>query len=364
MKKRYAAAGIGLLVLLLAGYVVQESKRPAEYYIKKAEQLERDDEEKLALIQWRNAKNRSLKNTGDNTAEIARICIGLADCAEDRDEAYEDYQKAMDIYESLEDEPGMAEAYRRMGTMYRMNGEKERARDYLGRAEAYYGRYGETDPTRLYELNLDLSVVSGEYEEELARLRTCEELLPSLPEETRGEETITVYNNLCSIFYRNKHYEEAMEYFPRLLEAYEKEGAKDYGGMANAYHYYGYTYALNKDAANAKKYIEEAIRICGKMTEDESYEELAMSYLHMAEIYGYLETPPDYETALQYGVKACQCYGDRKTLANEDFTMLKDIVGRLKEIYQAKNGGDASGFEQWLGERVTINANSYMISFP
>lgn len=364
MKKRYVIAVIGILMALMAAYIVRVSQRPAAYYIEQAKKLERDGEVKMAFLQWGNAESRSIKHTGEHTAELARIYIGLGDCSEDPKEVNGYYQQAMELYEGLGDLEGMADACRSMGSMYRMNGEPDRAKDYLEKARGYYEQYGETDPERLYWLNLEQGLVSDVYEREVDCFQKCEELLSFLPEELRKEANIRVYKNLSRVFYLEDQYGEALEYFQKLIEAYDMAGSEDYGGMANAYHYYGYTYALNGDSVQARKYIQEAINLCGKMKMDECYEELAAAYLHMAEVIAYLETPPDYETALDYGIKACQTYGDRRMLTNYDIEDYQKICEKLKKIYQEAYEDSEESFENWLRGKVTIKATSYQISFP
>lgn len=73
----------------MAAYIVHVSQRPAVYYMEQAIKMEREGEVKMAFLQWGNAERRSIKKTGEHTAELARIDLGLGDCSEDLKEIYQ-----------------------------------------------------------------------------------------------------------------------------------------------------------------------------------------------------------------------------------------------------------------------------------
>lgn len=346
MKKR--AFLLMLVVIILAvGFSIH--KRDMQYYMTRAEKSVEDGYIDLAMSSWKRALNCSIREYGETSVETAEIYRKMGGASTSIDESFQYLEKAKDIFESLGESGELGRTYHFYASKCMNIGEREVGVKYLKQAEELYTKSENIPAIQKVELYRDIGNYTYDQDVSLAYYLKCETIISDLKKEGNLNTPQVVYINIANQYYDMGNYREAISYYQKAIDNHVDAGKYSVRNLANAYDYCGYSYAYLMDFDSAEEYIQKAIDIYEQLKSEENYQLLAKAYGHISEVY---YGKKDYNQAIAYGIKACQCYASQKTLVNDDIIKFKKIKDNVQKYYEkAELNGN---FEDWFKSNVKI----------
>ena len=355
MKRRKKFFIVVFIIIIIIMLFQACRKKDLETYIQRAEKLEDDNLYELAMKQWKRALTISIRDYSEISTQTAYIYRNMGESSSKVTESLEYLNQALTIYEALNDIKGIGETYYSYGVKYKAMGQKDEALTWLKKAEKYYEQTDEMTNIQQYNLYTNIGLLISDYNESLEYYLKCESLLEGLVKNGISKAPQSLYHEIAIVHYKGRNYLAAIEYFEKAIDEYSKNGYEESRENAEMYDYCGYSYVLIGDYENGYDYVEKAIKIYEDMSLKDNYSYMSEAYLHMSHIY-YLQKPPEYQKALEYGIKACQCYASQKTLLNDDILKFKKLKEDLQSTYEkAELSGD---FEDWFRDNVKIKTKS------
>ena len=350
MKKR---AFFLVLVVIILAVAFSIHKRDMQYYMTKAEKSVKDGYIDLAMSSWKRALSYSIKEYGETSVETAEIYRKMGGASTSIDESFQYLGKAKDIFEGLGELCGLGRTYHFYATKCMDMGEREVGLKYLKQAEELYAKSESVPAIQKVELYTDIGNYTYDQDVSLVCYLKCENIISDLKKEGSLSTPQVVYINIANKYYDMGNYEDAISYYQKAIENHVGTEKYSEQNLAIAYDFCGYSYVYLKDFDSAEEYIQKAINIYERIKSEEKYRLLASVYGHMSDIY-YLKK--DYKQAIEYGIKACQCYASQKTLLNDDILKFKKLKEDLQSTYEkAELSGD---FEDWFRDNVKIKTKS------
>lgn len=343
-----------MLIIIILFQACREKN--IDTYIQSAEKLEEDDLFELAMLQWKRALAISIRDYGDISTQTAYIYRNMGESSSTVKQSLEYLNQALTIYEALNNIKGIGETYYSYGIKYKAMGQKDEALIWLKRAEKYYEQTDDVTNIQKYNLYTNIGLLISDYNESLEYYLKCESLLEGLLESGISKAPQSLYHEIAIVHYKGSNFLAAIEYFKKAIDEYNKNGYGESREIAEMYDYCGYSYVLMSDYEEGYDYIEKAIKIYESMPLEVNYSYFSEAYLHMSHIY-YMQK--EYQKALEYGIKACQCYGNQKKLVNNDILMFKGLKEDLKDTYET--AGLEGNFEDWFRQHVKIKTKNVEI---
>jgi tetratricopeptide (TPR) repeat protein len=253
----------------------------------------------------------------------------------DYQEAEREYQRALEIYERLGNQTGIAACYGQQGILAQDQGDYDEATRGYQRALEIYERLD--DPagmaTGYHQLGV-LAQLRGDYEEAGRQCRRSLEI-----DERLGDQSglATGYHQLGILAQLRGDFEEAGRQYRRSLKIYERLG--DQSGMATSYHQLGTLAQLRGDFEEAGRQYRRSLDISERLGDQPG---MATSYSQL----GNLAASQDaIDAAIAWHVKALaiRLRLDVPQIANNirNLTEYRDTLGtdRFAEILIEAVGG-------------------------
>ena len=357
MKKRILfvimAAAIGLTA---CASKEEETGRRGEY-IEDAKRLENDDGFTVwAQKRWQEALAVSVEETGENSADTAYVCQRIGNISRDLAEAEPWLERASRIYTGLGDSAGLGEVSQAYGKKCVTEGDMEKALDYFRQAAEYYEKAEQPSPAQIYELCQTMALLV-EAPEAMDCYRQCEAVLDQLEEDEQPLKRAETRGNIAMTHARLGEYEAAITEYKAAADLYQKAGMEQTLELGETYDSLGEGYLAAGDLKRAGRYFEKAVDIFLNIRVNDYYRQLvdvSDAYEHLSTVTAMGENP-DYQKALEYGVRACRYFSER-TLEPEDIQALSRRKETLRGFYGKVHGEAAADadFEEWFRQQADI----------
>ncbi len=231
--------------------------------------------------------------------------------------AHESFKKALKIYHEIEDKEGTALAYLNIGQLHRKEGNYRGALENLLKSRKLYEET--KNKIKIAEVYKTIGVIHGdrnEIDDALLNFNKALDLYEEL-DNVRGQTDI--YNNLGTIHYDGKEYKKAIEYFNKSLNIFVEIGYTSKIALL----YYNIGDANNKlqRYKEAKSFFDRSLKIYKKIDEEKGK---ALCYNGLGEYFFY---NGDFKTASKYLEKA------KKISNKSDIGTYKEAVEWLSKTY-------------------------------
>jgi len=171
--------------------------------------------------------------------------------------------KAMQLYLSISNEPGIAKCENMLGTLYGEKGEYDKALQHLETALAHLK--GDDDLATRAVILTNLGVIytiNGDFEKAVWNLKTAIEKFESLNDTRRASRA---YHNIGMLYTRMEKYDEALDEFNKCIS---HSLDNDYlSNCAIAYIGKAYIYTKLNNSALADAYTDKAMEIAYKIND-------------------------------------------------------------------------------------------------
>ena len=187
---------------------------------------------------------------------IHRLGI-LAQDRGDYDEADRQYQRALDIFERLGDQVGMANSYGQLGILAQARGDYGEAARQYQRALDIFERLANQEGMAIsyHQLGI-LAQARGDYDEADRQNQRALDIDEGLGDQ---EGMANSYGQLGTLAYLREDYGEAARQYQRALDIFERLG--DQEGMARSFHGLGLIAYLRGDYDEAARQYQRALDI-------------------------------------------------------------------------------------------------------
>jgi len=232
-----------------------------------------------AIAQYNEAILLKIAAGGEKSPSLAATYnnLGVAyDDNGDYDEAIEQYEKALDIYEihpAYKAHPETATTYNNLGIAYRKKGEYDKAIELYKKALGIYENHpaykAHPETAKTYN-NLGAAYgAKGDYDEAIEQFEKALGIYENHPAYKAHPETAKTYNNLGVTYIRNKEYYDAIDWLQKALDIYENNPEyKNRPDIAMVYYNFADVYKQLKNFPLARTFITQALAIflekCGE----------------------------------------------------------------------------------------------------
>ena len=185
----------------------------------------------------------------------------LARVRGDYDEATRQYQRALDIFEQLDDQVGTASTYHGLGTIAQERGDYDEATRQYQRALDIFERLG--DQARMASIHHNLGVLAqehGDYDEATRQYQRALDISERLGDQAAMAGS---YHNLGALAQERRDYDEATRQYQRALDIFERLG--DQARMAASYHNLGALAQERRDYDEATRQYQRALDISERL---------------------------------------------------------------------------------------------------
>jgi len=195
---------------------------------------------------------------------VARIYKNLGDLEKLRvkwKEALSNYERAMSISLTIQDDRGLAEAYEGMGGVAFRNGDHEKAIDYNSRCLDAAEHLGDLALQTTASIDIGLSYYyTGQTDSAIEFFLKSLDLLDMKP---NNYHKARVLNNLGASYFMKDRYDKALEMWERCLQISRANGFSDFEGLA--YMNAADIYSRKEDWEKARTYLTRGEEIFRKM---------------------------------------------------------------------------------------------------
>jgi len=170
-------------------------------------------------------------------------------------EAVQQNQRALDIYQRVGNQGGVADAYQMLGIFSRDRGDYDEAARHYQRSLDINKRLGDqADMANNYGELGSLAERRGDFDEAARHYQRALEISERLGDQAKMAST---YNQLGILAHRRGDFDEADRQYQRALEAFERLG--DQSGMATTYHNLGSLTQSRGDYDEADRHYQRAL---------------------------------------------------------------------------------------------------------
>jgi len=171
--------------------------------------------------------------------------------------------EAMRIFQSVNNETGIAKCHNMLGTLYGEKGEFDKARDHLKNALKYLSKKDDSSARAMIYTNLGiLSTVNEEYEKAIWNHKNALGIFNKLGDIRR---VARVHHNIGMLYTRMENYDAALDEFNNCITLSLEN---DYlSNCAVAYIGKSFVYTQVKNPALADAYTEKAMEIAYKLND-------------------------------------------------------------------------------------------------
>lgn len=343
-----------LLVMLISCLAACAPKEDVSYYIERAERVgEYDGFGVRARQNWMEALDLAVEETGKDSRQTAYILLKIGDSSNNIEEASPYLEESIKLYREFDDLAGMGAASYIYGMKYANQAEPEKALEHFRQAAGYYGQAKGADPMQIYDLYRAMASLT-DTQEAMDCYRQCEEVLVRLPEGEQAEKRADTRANIAMVYGREKEYETAAYEYEAAAGLYREAGLEETLTMGELFDDTGLMYLYAGDRENAVRYFEKAVDVYLNLRVNEPYRhivDISEAYEHLSDATAIGEEP-DYERALDYGIRACQYYAGR-ILKPQDVQVLLRQKEKLRRLYIQVHG-ESSDFDGWFREQADI----------
>lgn len=219
--------------------------------------------------------------------------------------AMEQFEKAQDIYEAINDKRGLAQSFLNIANCHgsRM--------DYDQSLECHLKSIAlceEIEDRELLATNYsDLSYVHWKLNDFDQALKYLHLALDTFKEMGNDNKTATTLNNIGVIYEHQENYDKALEYYKDALDIWERLGDFQNANMAHTYNNIGTIYTRQKDGDKSLQYYYKSLEIWEAI---ESKTGLAMVYTNIGETYAMVEDYPKAAEWQKKGLETARQIGD------------------------------------------------------
>ncbi len=240
------------------------------------------------------------------------------------DDAFQYFEKALDIYNELNDEMGKAKVYNSIGNIYLNLSDYKYSLEYLHKCLTIIKGINDKKFEADVLLNIGLAYQElGDYtsslEYNLQSMQTCTNNDLEVPE--------GLLNNIGIVYQNLGDYPTSLEYFNECLKlTEEKDNQLDKGyTLGNI----SIVYSQQKKFPEALEYLHKSLEIFRSLGNRQAE---ANAYLNIGKAFRDMD---DYEKAIEYELKALQLHEDISDLSGKSSTLL--YIG---EIYLSMGNFD------------------------
>jgi len=268
-----------------------------------------------AIAQYNEAILLKIAAGGEKSPSLAATYnnLGVAyDDNGDYDEAIEQYEKALDIYEihpAYKAHPETATTYNNLGIAYRKKGEYDKAIELYKKALGIKEQvYGKTHPetARTYNNLGDAYRNKGVYDKAIEQFEKALDIYEIHPAYKAHPETAGTYNNLGAAYGAKGKYDKAIELYKKALGIYENHPAyKAHPETATTYNNLGAAYWNKGEYDQAIEQFEKALDIYEIHPAYKARPETAATYNNLGAAY---DDKGEYDKAIEQFEKALGIY--------------------------------------------------------
>lgn len=243
--------------------------------------------------------------------------------------ALQNYQFALQIYEKLQSQEGIALIQNNIANVYSSLGNFNLALDYMLKSLRYWENQNDKEKIGITSNNLALIYLEQKnYTKALSYFFRSLEILESFNNEPRVASTC---NNLGITFKDLKDYSKSQFYYEKALNIYQK--LEDDYGIARVLHNKGVSYQYTNEYEKALKNLEQALEIRKQLNTRYG---LASTMIEMGEVHRYLK---NYEQAESFLIKGKEIAQEIKRLdkvqtATNYLAKLYYNKGQYKQAYE------------------------------
>ena len=341
-----------ICILSACGGFQQSDETMIEEYLSQAEDYVKQKKYDLAKLSFAEAIELSEKVYGSDSKEVADIYLELSVNNKNYVEALDNVASAEKIFQKNEDNDGLARTFHSYGSIYADFSEPELARKAYEDALRYCDMSANDQSELKFEIYLNLTGVETDFEELMYYFQRAEKLI----ENRNDAHLIRFYFGKGNTYYNYGIAEEAAACYEKAIEIWkEMEKDRDMNDIplyiAYSYDCCGHCYIALEEYMKSIEYIDVSIEMF-KNIEGVSIGDLATAYRHLSMAYMKLEVP-DYEKALEYGLKSCQVYLDKEDeLSIEELEYFKRLKDLFKGLYEETSYAKEQDFETWYKENI------------
>jgi serine phosphatase RsbU (regulator of sigma subunit) len=222
-------------------------------------------------------RSKAQKGLADNYANIASIFRKRRNY---KDALY-NYQKAQNLFESIEDNNGLGGVFQNLGTLYNEEGKQNYAMEYYLKALRIFETLGNKMKAAIVNVNIaNIYTVENKSKEALQYYQNGLETflqIGNLPNIGK------CYLNIASIHYYRKQYDIALEYSLKAKDIFEK--IQDSYSLSATFNTLGAIYCSKNDYSNGISYLKKALQIFEQKGEQlgiaVSYNSIGAAYIQM-----------------------------------------------------------------------------------
>ena len=171
--------------------------------------------------------------------------------------------EAMKIFESIENEDGIARCENMLGTLYGEKGEFDKAKIHLEKALKVLKGYESNSTPAMIQTNLGvINTINGNYEKAVWNYKNASERFEELKDNRR---LARVYHNLGMLFCQMEKYDDALDEFNKCITT-----SKEMNYLSNcavAYIGKAHIYTKQNNSALADAYTDKAMEIAHKIND-------------------------------------------------------------------------------------------------
>lgn len=334
--KKWTLAVMIILTLGTGLMACKENTEGADDYLESAKQYAEEGSYDQVILNMEKALQESRKQNGDSAVETGEIYRKLANIVKDLNQALEYFDKAILIYEIADRPIDAAQVCYEKG-MVLTNANAM----YWDDAKDTFKSVVERCLEHGYD-NADIFCMSYYYlaeyaenlEERIDYLKKADALLKETSEENQKTLTGIIKLSIGEGYFIQEKYQESMEYYETALEEIKaSESGSDQGMTGTAYRQAGACLLYLGNVEQAKEKLEQAVSVYQKLEINDYYLPLAQAYVYLSKAYAAQEIP-DTEKALEYGLKAMDCYKGRSIVTSDAYYQMEALKEHMKEIYQ------------------------------
>ena len=233
----------------------------------------------------------------------------LAQNRGDYDEAARQYQRALDIFERIGDQAEMAASYNQLGSLaYRRGDYDEAARQYQRGLDIFERVGDQASMARSYHGLGMLAQNRGDYDEAARQYQRALDIFERIGDQAG---MAPIYHQLGILAQNRGDYDEAARQYQRALDIFERIG--DQAGMAASYHQLGGLAYRRGDYDEAARQYQRALDIFERLGDQAS---MARSYHGLGIL---AQNRGDYDEAARQYQRALDIFerlGDQASMAS------------------------------------------------
>ena len=349
MKRNIAV--ILMIVIFAVGCSSKSSEELIQEYTKNAEAFY-EAEDYTGAAGWMNhAIDEAETKYGKTSVEVARLYLMKSQMAEYAIDALRDIQCAETIYKSLNDGEGMVRSNYYYGDYYLRMGDAAQAIEYYDKVIELGEALGDEINEWKYEAYFHKGLCEADERKSIEMFKEAEKFFAFIPLEKQNTKAITLYHNIGVRYCNLDMDEEAIKYFTKAIEGYEKE-EKEIGTLVVCYELRSGCYINLENLEYAMEDAWKAKELFEENTPDMDIWDRAGVYFNIAMLYSFIDEP-EHDKVLEYGLIACRMYEEEKEgLEVDDLEGFKVIKETFEILYDDTPYARQQDFETWYQENI------------